>query len=389
MFFTGCCNLDIFSETGTKNVASFECEPSGDLVLSVMTKSKPTKTIGRVSISLEELMNPNAKLSIEKWFELKPCNEYANTKPIYLHVAASFTIPVPAPYALGMINPHPFSMDTCLFKLSAPTQSTKSWTHFVDYYGNDIISLQMRNLHQTEGSKHPTWKKSIFGLTRFSKKPHLLVEYAENSWSFKDYGFSLKVEKKDSLISIMLELKGFSQIIKLFPGARLEYELKNINKANVDDLMTVVEFSAENPYGKAIALLDFKTRLTKVREDWFVLPAIVLAFILSNLLKKGSRVTVASDSENTKGTKNCSKNSFVEEVMVATEDVETAGLATSTTRELVCPCEANSMIAGGCGNKVKSGGCGGGGCGSCGAEVSEATRLGAELAASEVVVVGA
>lgn len=144
MFLNGSFHLNIFSETGEKNVAGFECEPTGDLILIVMTKSKPAKTIGTMSISLEELIDPNAKLSVEKWFELKLHDRHANSMPVYLHVAASFTVPVPSPLVFEMLKLHPFSMNTCSFPLPGIAQHIRSWVHAVDGHGNDIIGLQMR-----------------------------------------------------------------------------------------------------------------------------------------------------------------------------------------------------------------------------------------------------
>ena len=55
--------------------------------------------------------------------------------------------------------------------------------------------------------------------------------------------------------------------VKLFPGRKLEYEPKHCAKHRNErdrDFMTVVEFSAEDPYGRAVALLDFKSGLFKV-----------------------------------------------------------------------------------------------------------------------------
>lgn len=43
----------------------------------------------------------------------------------------------------------------------------------------------------------------------------------------------------------------------VFSGRKLEYETKNCgSQKNGRDFMAVVEFSAEDPYGKAVALLN-------------------------------------------------------------------------------------------------------------------------------------
>lgn len=47
--------------------------------------------------------------------------------------------------------------------------------------------------------------------------------------------------------------------MKFFPGQRLDYEHKYCTKQrSEDDFMTAVEFSAQDPYGKAVALADLK-----------------------------------------------------------------------------------------------------------------------------------
>jgi hypothetical protein len=56
----------------------------------------------------------------------------------------------------------------------------------------------------------------------------------------------------------------FLQVI-IFPGRKLEYECNYCEKPkNEQDFMTAVEFSAENPYGKAVALLNLKSGFLEV-----------------------------------------------------------------------------------------------------------------------------
>ena len=53
--------------------------------------------------------------------------------------------------------------------------------------------------------------------------------------------------------------------MKVFLGRKLDYEPKHSEKQrNEGDFMTAVEFSAEHPYGKAVALLDLKSGCLKV-----------------------------------------------------------------------------------------------------------------------------
>lgn len=55
--------------------------------------------------------------------------------------------------------------------------------------------------------------------------------------------------------------------VRLFLGGRLDYESKHCKKHKSEDernLMTAVEFSAEDPYGRAVALIDLKYGTLKV-----------------------------------------------------------------------------------------------------------------------------
>lgn len=147
MFFGGSCTLSIFSECGEKQVAGFQCEPTGELVLALISKpaiSGRAKTIGTTSIPLHDLMDPNSKLTVDKWFDLSPHSGNLDFKPVSLHVAASFTVPFPAPQVLRMIKPCPISINTCFFPIPGRGQQIRRWTRFMDDNGNDIISLQMR-----------------------------------------------------------------------------------------------------------------------------------------------------------------------------------------------------------------------------------------------------
>ncbi|XP_020586953.1 glycine-rich domain-containing protein 1-like [Phalaenopsis equestris] len=397
MFLHGSCHLSIFSETGDKQVAGFECEPTGDLIVTLVTKSKPAKTIGSISISLDELMDPNAELSVDKWFELKRHSRQANSKPIYLRVAASFTVPVPSPQVFETLKLHSFSMNACRFPFPGMAQHMRSWAHFVDGYGNDIVSLQIRKSKETGGSMHPILKQNIFGMTKLSRNLHLLAEYVEDTWFFKDSNLSLTVQQNTNQEGYVLELKGVDQL-KLFPGRKFEYQPKNAMQAKSENFMTVVEFSAENPYGKAMALFDLKSGLVKISEDCFVLPALVLSFILSSLLKKGGLITVV-DSENLKAqdkSLSCTNewgdkvNSFNAGAFGGCG----AGCGGSGCGTIAKSGGCGSGCGGGCGGSGcgnvfvsnKSTGCGSGGCGGCGAAVNFG---GAKQAPSEVTPVGA
>lgn len=148
LFYGG--TLGIQSETGKRDSASFKCEPTGELVLALMSKSDskidssvPARTIGTTSIALQDLMNPDSKLSIEKWFELKPQSGTVDSEPVCLFVAVSFTVPVPAPLELRMLKSHPVSTNASFLPLQEK-ERIKSWTRFLDHKGDEVICLQLR-----------------------------------------------------------------------------------------------------------------------------------------------------------------------------------------------------------------------------------------------------
>lgn len=59
--------------------------------------------------------------------------------------------------------------------------------------------------------------------------------------------------------------------MKLFPGRRIDYEPKHWEKKRNDqDFLTAIEFSAKDPYGKAVALFDLKSGTIKVDSSWFL-----------------------------------------------------------------------------------------------------------------------
>lgn len=53
--------------------------------------------------------------------------------------------------------------------------------------------------------------------------------------------------------------------VKIYPGRKLEFEHKHCERQKSDHgFLTAVEFSAEVPYGRAVALLDLKSGFLKV-----------------------------------------------------------------------------------------------------------------------------
>ena len=150
-FFEAKRRLSILSQSREKQVASFQCEPTGELHFELLSQSssnlsirRSTKTLGSASLSMKDYLDPVSQLYVEKWLELVPSSGTMTSKPIFLRVAISFTVPVPAPYTLEMAQSHPFSKNACFFNLPVKAQHAKSWTHVTDETGTRFISLQMR-----------------------------------------------------------------------------------------------------------------------------------------------------------------------------------------------------------------------------------------------------
>lgn len=150
-FFDAKRRLSILSESKEKQVALFQCEPTGELLFELMSHSssklslrRSTKTLGSAAFSMQDYLDPLSKLYVEKWLELVPSSGTMSAKPILLRVAISFTVPVPAPYTLELNQSRPMSKNTCFFNLPVRHQHAKNWTHVTDETGTRIISLQMR-----------------------------------------------------------------------------------------------------------------------------------------------------------------------------------------------------------------------------------------------------
>lgn len=100
-FFNTKRKLSILSESREKQVASFQCEPTGELHFELISRSSSclpkgsSLTLGSASFSMQDFLDPISKLSIEKWLALVPSSDSLNLKPIMLRVAISFTAPVP------------------------------------------------------------------------------------------------------------------------------------------------------------------------------------------------------------------------------------------------------------------------------------------------------
>uniref|UniRef100_R7W9P0 Glycine-rich domain-containing protein 1 n=1 Tax=Aegilops tauschii TaxID=37682 RepID=R7W9P0_AEGTA len=284
--------LDISSKTGKSIGAGFQCEPTGEIILTVMVdqayfgapSSKKSEPLGKVSISLQELTWHDSKLSFERWFELKSGGAYAGSPPVSLRVAASCTVPRQAPQVLSMVNVKPCSLKACLLPHSIRDQNMSSWTRFVYDCGTELIRLQIREHKAKSGM---ALIRELVGVTKSSKQPLQLAEFTENKWSFNNSNSSITLDLKPSKDGCINELKYDNKLIRLYRGRRLAYELKCCSQHAEDTAaVTAVKFSAEHPYGKAVALVDTESEFITVDEEWFLLPWIAISFLFLNSIGK-------------------------------------------------------------------------------------------------------
>ncbi|CAK9150613.1 unnamed protein product [Ilex paraguariensis] len=370
--------LNILPESGEKQVALFQCQPTGQLLFDLVSDSpsnlfisRPSKTMGSTSISLENFLFPVSSLTVEKWLELVPSPGTVTSKPIGLRVAISFTIPTPAPYVLHIAHSWLFSKICCFFPLPGRVHFAKEWTRVIDAAGNDIISLLMRDFKKEKGRNNTNLKKEVIGLTK-SDESRIVAEFDGIEWSFIDSQWSLKLERNVNKDGSIFELIGH-RIVKLFPGRKLEYELKHCNGQGAEcDFITAVEFSAQDPYGNAVALFDLKSETFQIKEEWFVLPGMTVAFILSDILRKEGYKGLSHTLSGMDLERDC----LVQEVDRCHEEDTKGNLNSAVAQEVelkaefaegITPVpEKGGACGGGCGNTQKSGGCGsgcGGGCG--------------------------
>lgn len=136
--------LTVQSESGQKQVAIFQCQPSGYLLFELVSQSTKAQTIGSCCISMEEFFGQIYKLSVEKWLDLVPTSGTVSSEPIRLRVAASCTLPTPAPHVVRMLQASSFKIISCFSSLPHTVQLTRSWTPIIDAAGDEIIRLQMR-----------------------------------------------------------------------------------------------------------------------------------------------------------------------------------------------------------------------------------------------------
>ncbi|XP_076927584.1 glycine-rich domain-containing protein 1-like [Bidens hawaiensis] len=276
--------LNIESESGQKQVAVFQCQPTGYLVFELVSQATKVKTIGSCYISMEEFFGPIHKLSVEKWLDLAPSSDTVTSEPIRLRVAVSCTVPIPAPHVVQMLQTSRPITKSCFLPLPSMLRLTKSWSYVIDAAGDEIIRLRMRGLKRTKSTDNNSTKEML-GLTT-AGETIIVGQRIGQEWSLLDSLWSLKPENSNNKDSVFL-LTG-PHMVKLITGRKLDYEPKHIHKQTDEhNFMTAVEFSAEHPYGKAVGLIDLKSGLLTLQEDWFAFIGILSAFIASKHLHKG------------------------------------------------------------------------------------------------------
>ncbi|KAM7514470.1 hypothetical protein LguiA_004053 [Lonicera macranthoides] len=323
--------LSILSEVGEKQIAAFQSEANGELVLELMFYS-------------------HCDLSGPRWIELGPTSGIVGLKPISLRIAVSVTAPVPAPYAPYMVQGKSSSRNTSLFL------------------------LPKRESRKLDGGKHYSSKKEVIGMN-IAGETDVLAEFLGEGWSLMSSSWAVleNVKVKNGILTrdggsmfFAIFVNKFFLQITIYQEIKLGYEIKNSQKKKTNeggDFMTVIEFSDKDVYGKEVALLNLRSGFLKVEEQWLVLPAITLACILSHILKKEGYNRFATREE--KDIYRCSEQ----------EESPLGG---------ACPLSCGLTPGGACGGGgyhamvqsqclsgwTRGGGCGGGGsCGSgCGGE---------------------
>ncbi|KAK7385425.1 hypothetical protein VNO78_31143 [Psophocarpus tetragonolobus] len=272
--------LRISSESLEKQVAVFQCESKGDLILELISRPsfnfrgvRPAKVLGKTSINLEDLKNVASKLPLEKWLDLTSVVNWS--KPISIRIGLSLTPPVTASYELHFVSVHPLKESYFSFLLPRKFQQIKCWTKVMDEAGDEIISIQTGNL-SPEKTKNNI-NKEVIGKTA-SGETHL-AELKGTMWSMMNSDWMLQVKKTSNEDKCLFELTGTRKVI-IFPGRKLEFQTRYNEEGN--RFMTAVEFSRTYPYGKAVALMDLTNGFLEIMEEWLVLPAILSAFVISN-----------------------------------------------------------------------------------------------------------
>ncbi|KAL9245912.1 hypothetical protein vseg_019509 [Gypsophila vaccaria] len=292
-------SLTISSESGEKQVAYFQCEPTGEFLFELKSESssdklkpKSSKVLGSCSLSLQELVSSRSQLSAEKWLTVDPVAGLKISEPILLHVSVSFTPPTPAPQVFHLGH----SQDSLRFLKSSsllPLLKTgkvnhaKTQTYVTDDVGKVALSLQMRTTLKdaTKCNPDPQLLKEVYYITDSGEK-YKVAEFLENNWVIKGMHGSFTIQKNSGNDDHLFELVG-NKMVKLFSGRRLDFEPRHCGSQRSElEFITAVEFSTDYPYGRAVALYDLKLGTVKALDESMVLPGIILGFILPDVLER-------------------------------------------------------------------------------------------------------
>ncbi|KAG6436864.1 hypothetical protein SASPL_101768 [Salvia splendens] len=270
--------VKIGAESGEKQVANFQCQPTGNLQCELMSSS-PSVPMGTMSISLEDFLSSDSDLTVEKWFDLVSSNT-PETKPIGLRVAISVTTPTPAPYTLNMLHSQQ--------PIPGKPQFSRELTAIVDEDGKMLLNLHMRDLHKSRGKKECRRRVVIGNMT--SGKSCTLAEFTGSKWSMVNSPWSVKLPNANNDDGHIFELTG-PHTVRFFRGGRLDYDS---NSQHEPHLFTAIKFSPKEPYGTAVALLNMKSGTIKIKEEWFILPSIIVTCILGKILRKTNQQKVVN-----------------------------------------------------------------------------------------------
>ncbi|XP_074308935.1 glycine-rich domain-containing protein 1-like [Silene latifolia] len=293
--FNGMRSVSISSESGEKEVASFQCEPTGEFLFELMSNdpgSHKLKLLASYSLSLQELTASGSQLSADMWLSPEPVsNNITSSGPILLQASISFTPPIPAPQVFRLARPQSFPKG----------EDAKILTQVLDQDGKLVCTLDMRNIEKDITKCTPDLVKEVYCITD-AGETRKLAELVGNHWCVKGSNGSFKLQNSSGNDDSLFELVGY-KMVKMFPGRRLDFETVPTEKQALGQgFMTLVEFSMEDPYGKAVALIDFKSQTIKATEEWIILPGITMAFVLS---ETGNIVQGISETgENEKMVKN-------------------------------------------------------------------------------------
>ncbi|KAL9229519.1 hypothetical protein vseg_004977 [Gypsophila vaccaria] len=279
--FNGRRWLGISSASEEKMFAYFKCEPKGEFLFELVSYSptsdelkpnKAMKALGSCSFSFEDLVASRSQLSISKWVSVDLVPGIENSEPVQLHVLMSFSPPVPAPQMFQLVQ--------CKTKKNDDIQA-----HVLDYSGENIFTLLKRNIIKDATKCTSDFLTEVYYITDSGEKQSL-VEFDGNCWSFKGTRGSFKLQNGSAKDDSLMKLVG-SEMVKVFSGRRLEFEPKNSDDGmSEQDFKTVVEFSTEYPYGRAVALINSKTGTVKTVDESIALTGLALTFILSDIPKE-------------------------------------------------------------------------------------------------------